>query len=77
MKIVIQDIFLKYILRLTIFTQKEKGWKSRKTYLWHRRQEKICYSHKSFKTRIKRLAKTKEGTQNNSVETKSMVKDIY
>ena len=39
--------------------------------------KKICYSHKSFKTSIKSQVKTKKGTQNNSVQTKSMVKGIY
>ena len=46
---------------------KKRGWKSRKTYLQHRRQEKTCYSHKSFKTSIKSWVKTKKSTQNNSV----------
>ena len=26
-----------------------KGWKSRKTYLWHRRQEKICFHIRALK----------------------------
>ena len=33
----------------------------------HRRQRKICYSHKSFKTSIKSWIKTKKGTPNNPV----------
>ena len=32
---------------------------------------------KSFKTSIKSRIKSKKGTQNNSVQTKSMVKNIY
>ena len=52
---------------LPFLPERKKGWKSRKTYLQHRRQEKIFYSHKSFKTSIKSRVKTKKGTQNNSL----------
>ena len=37
------------------------------SYLQYRRQRKICYSRKSFKTSIKSWVKTKKGTQNNPV----------
>ena len=42
------------------FYQKEKkNRKNRKTCLSYRRQRKICYSHKSFKTSTKSWIKTK------------------
>ena len=63
MKIVIQDIFLKqmqsirrrYLIPIKIyhFYQKEKKLEELKTYLQYRRQRKICYPHKSFKTSAK------------------------
>ena len=70
MKIVIQDIFLKQILiirknylynlhkDLPFLPERKKVERVKKTYLRHRRQEKICYSHKTFKTSIKPWVKT-------------------
>ena len=49
------------------FLPEKKKLKKKKKFLQHRRQEKMCYSHKSFKTSIKSWVKTKKGTQNNSV----------
>ena len=43
---------------LPFLPERKKGWKSWKTNLQHRRQEKICYSHTSFKTSIKSWIKT-------------------
>ena len=48
-----------------------------KTYLYYRRQRKICYSYKSVKAITKSRFKTKKGTQSNSVQLKSMVKTIH
>ena len=47
--------------------KQKKLSKSRKTHLQHRKQGKICFSQKSFKTSIKLWFDTKKGTQNNSV----------
>ena len=52
---------------LPSLSKRKKGWKSRKTYLLYRRQRKICYSYKSFKTSTKSWLKTKKGTQSNSI----------
>ena len=62
---------------LAFLSKKKKGWKIRKTYLWHRGERKICYSHKSFKTCIKSWVKTKKGTQSNLIYSKRLVKVIY
>ena len=48
------------------FLPEKKGWKSWKSWkinLQYRRQRKICYSHKNFKTSVKLWVKTKKGTQ--------------
>ena len=63
MKIVINDIFLKYIQSIQInylilteiypSTRKKKNYRGRKTYLRHTRQRKISYSGKKLKKGIK------------------------
>ena len=62
----IQKLYL-VLMRIYHFYQKEKNWKSRKIYLQYRRQRKICYSHKSFKTSTKSWFKTTKGTKSNSI----------
>ena len=82
MKIVIQDFFLKQILiiRKSYLVFKDLPFlpKSKKV---NKVEKLICSKEdkkdKSFKTSIKSRIKSKKGTKNNSVQTKSMVKNIY
>ena len=65
MKIVMKDIFLKWIqstqnnylvfIKNYHFYQKEKKQKKQKNYLQYREQRKICHTHNSFKTSINGL----------------------
>ena len=52
---------------LLFLAERKKVEKVKKTYLYYRRQRKICYSHKSFKTSTKSWLKTKKGTQSKSI----------
>ena len=61
---------------LPFLAEREKVEKVRKRVCCTEDKEKICYSHKSFKTSTKSQLKTKRGTQSNSVQSRSMVKTI-
>ena len=50
---------------LTFLPERKKIRKNRKPCLGHRRQRKICHSHKSLKTSTKSWINTKKGTQSN------------
>ena len=67
MRIVIQDIvdidypktLFDFHKNLSFLAERKKVEKVEK-HLQHRRQRKMCYSHKSFKTSIKSWVKTKK-----------------